>query len=109
MTTDAIIVWCACANREEAARIARALVEARLAACVSVLPEVESIYRWQGEIESAREVPIVIKTSEGRFAELRDSIAAMHGYEVPEIVALPISGGSESYLAWLREQVARPN
>ncbi|MGH9654730.1 MAG: divalent-cation tolerance protein CutA [Candidatus Acidiferrales bacterium] len=109
MTNDAIIVCCACASREEAARIARAVVEARLAACVNVLPEVESIYRWQGKIETAREVLLLIKTAQWRFAELRDCIAALHSYEVPEIVAFSLSAGAESYFAWLREQVARPN
>lgn len=109
MTNEAIIVCCTCASREEAARIARAVVESRLAACVNVLPEVESIYRWQGKIETAREALLLIKTAEWRFAELRDRIAALHSYEVPEIVAFPLFAGAENYLAWLREQVARPN
>lgn len=109
MTNEAIIVCCTCASREEAARIARAVVEARLAACVNVLPEVESIYRWQGKIETEREALLLIKTAEWRFAELRDRIAALHSYEVPEIIAFPLVAGAENYLAWLREQVARPN
>jgi periplasmic divalent cation tolerance protein len=109
LTNEAIIVCCTCASREEAARIARAVVEARLAACVNVLPEVESIYRWQGKIETAREALLLIKTAEWRFAELRDRIAALHSYEVPEIIAFPLVAGAENYLAWLREQIARPN
>jgi periplasmic divalent cation tolerance protein len=103
--TDAIIALCTCGNREEAARIAHALVEERLAACVNVLPEIESVYRWQGKIEVAREVLLIIKTTEPRFPELRDRIAGLHSYDVPEIVAFPIAAGADKYLGWLREQV----
>lgn len=103
--TDGIIVLSTCSNREEAERIALALVEARLAACVNVLPGIESVYRWEGKVETAREVLLIIKTTEQRLPELRDRIATLHSYEVPEIVAFPIAAGSEKYLAWLREQV----
>jgi periplasmic divalent cation tolerance protein len=103
--TDAQIVFCTCGNREEAGRMARTLVEEGLAACVNVLPEIESVYRWQGNIESAREVLLLIKTTESRLEALRERIGALHSYEVPEILAVPVSAGAGSYLAWLREQV----
>lgn len=101
MTKNAILVFCACGDRQEAVQIARALVEERLAACVNVLPGVESIYRWKGNVETASEVLLLAKTSERRFLELRDRITALHSYEVPEIVALSIAAGSEKYLEWL--------
>jgi periplasmic divalent cation tolerance protein len=103
--TDAIIALCTCGNREEAAQIARALVEERLAACVNVLPEMESVYRWKGKVEIASEILLIIKTTERRFPELRDRIVGLHSYDVPEIVALPIAAGAEEYLGWLGEQV----
>lgn len=101
MTKSAIIVFCACADHEEAERIARALVEDRLAACVNLLPGIESIYRWKGNVETASEVLLLIKTNERRFVEIRDRIRELHSYEVPEIVAVPISAGAEEYLGWL--------
>lgn len=108
MTNDGIIVLCTCSGREEAGRIAHALVEARLAACVNILPEIESVYRWQGQIETAGEVLLLIKTLPSRFAELRDRIVALHSYEVPEILAVPIAAGAENYLNWLADAVTEP-
>ena len=103
--TDSVIVLCTCANHEEAARLAHALVEERLAACVNILPPIRSVYRWQGVVESAEEVLLLIKTIEPRFPALRDRILELHSYDVPEIIAVPITGGSEKYLSWLRDQV----
>jgi periplasmic divalent cation tolerance protein len=85
--------------------MARELVERRLAACVNLLPKVESIYRWQGAVESAEEVLLLVKTTVPRFAELKEKILELHSYEVPEVLALPISDGSSTYLDWLCGQV----
>jgi periplasmic divalent cation tolerance protein len=99
--TDFQIVLCTCADREQAERIAHHLVELRLAACVNIFPGVQSIYRWQGAVESAAECLILIKTSARLSKEVQSAIAGLHSYEVPEFLVLPVSGGSESYLAWL--------
>jgi len=106
--TDKIVVFSSCASPDEADRIARALVEKRLAACVSVLPRARSIYRWKGAVESEEEQLLVIKTSRELFAEVRAEIEKQHSYEVPEIVALPIVDGSQRYLDWMdREMLER--
>src|SRR5271168_3762097 len=95
--TDFQIILCTCADREQAERIAHRLVELRLAACVNLFPGVESIYRWQGAVESASECLLLIKTSAGFSHEVQSAIASLHSYEVPEFLVLPVSGGSESY------------
>ena|SRR5271165_6135032 len=101
----ALVVLSTVSSLEQGRRLARELVEQRLAACVNLIPKVESIYRWQGAVESAEEVLLVVKTTPARFAELRDKIAELHSYDVPEILALPVSDGSAPYLAWLGGQV----
>jgi periplasmic divalent cation tolerance protein len=101
------IVLVTCGSKAEAKTIARALVERRLAACVNVVTTpIESIYRWKGRTESAKEFLLVIKSTQSRFAALRREIEALHSYEVPEIIALPISAGSLQYLKWLAESVS---
>ncbi len=104
-SSQAIVVLCTVSSQEEGRRIACQLVEGRLAACVNLLPKVESIYRWKEAVESAEEVLLVVKTTAERFAELRDRIVVLHSYEVPEVIALPVSDGSSKYLDWLRGQV----
>jgi periplasmic divalent cation tolerance protein len=105
--TDKIVVFSACASADEGARIARGLVEKRLAACVNVLPGIRSIYRWKGVVEDEAEVLLVIKSSRGLFNQLRIELERMHSYEVPEAIAIPIVEASEPYLAWMdRELVA---
>ena len=101
----AIIVLMTAGSREEAARLAEMLVGARLAACVQILPEIESIYRWQGAIEREAEILLVAKTTEGCFQELEREVRALHSYETPEIVALPVVNSSASYFAWLVDNV----
>lgn len=103
--TDAIVVFCTCTDEQEAVRIADAIIEDRLAACVNILPAIHSIYRWQGKVERAEETLLFIKTTQQRFFALRDRIAEVHSYETPEVIAMPIAGGSEKYLSWLREQL----
>ena len=99
--TDFQIILCTCADPEQAERIARRLVELQLAACVNIFPGVQSIYRWQGAVESASEVLMLIKTSAARSQEVQSAIASLHSYEVPEFLVLPVLGGSKAYLAWL--------
>jgi periplasmic divalent cation tolerance protein len=104
--TDKLVVLVTCANPREARRIARALVEKKLAACVNVLSApVHSLYRWKGKVESAREWLLLIKTSRRRFPALEKEVVSLHSYEVPEVIALPIAAGSAKYLAWLVESV----
>ena len=87
-----------------AQRIARALVEERIAACVNLVPGLRSIYRWQGRVEDAGEVLLLVKTSADRSAALAARIRELHPYELPEVVELPVVGGSAAYLDWLREE-----
>jgi periplasmic divalent cation tolerance protein len=104
--TDKIVVLVTCGSAKEARKIARALVEGKLAACVSMVPSaVESIYRWKGKVESAKEFLLVIKTSRRRFTTLQAEVRRLHSYEVPEIIALPIVDGSRDYLSWIAESV----
>ena len=101
--TDAIIVFMTASNGEEAARLAEMLVGAHLAACVQILPEIESVYRWQGKIERAPEVLILAKTTRSKFDELEREVRALHSYDTPEIIAVPVVAGSAAYLTWLSE------
>jgi periplasmic divalent cation tolerance protein len=100
--SEAIVVLMTTANGEEAARLADMLVGARLAACVQILPEVESVYRWQGKIERQAEVLLLAKSTKAKFAELELQVRALHSYETPEILALPVSAASGPYLQWLQ-------
>jgi len=99
--TDRIVVLSACATEREAETIARYLVEKRLAACVNLIPHVRSIYRWEGRVEDAKETMLVIKSTRGLFAELARELSAMHSYQVPEVIALPVVDGAEPYLDWI--------
>lgn len=104
--TDKCLVLVTCASAAEAKRIACTVVEERLAACANILPgAVTSIYRWKGEVESARERLLLIKTSRKRLAELQAAVERLHSYDVPEFIALPIAAGSRAYLAWLEENL----
>ncbi|HEX4642950.1 MAG TPA: divalent-cation tolerance protein CutA [Candidatus Acidoferrales bacterium] len=102
--TDKCVVLVTCGSLAEATRIARAVVELRLAACVNILPgALTSIYRWKGKVESARERLLLIKTSRKRLPKLQAQIERLHSYEVPEFIALPVAAGSRRYLAWLEK------
>jgi periplasmic divalent cation tolerance protein len=103
--TDKIVVLSTCESEQQAAAIARHLIEHHLAACVNILPGARSIYRWKGAIEDAGEWMLVIKTRRDRFAALRAAVAKLHSYEVPEVIALPVVDGSESYLGWLDREL----
>ena len=101
MDDDPIVVFMTAANGEEATRLADMLVGAHLAACVQILPEMESVYRWQGKVERQAEVLLIAKTTQGKFEELEREVRALHSYDTPEIVAVPIVTGSTPYLEWL--------
>ena len=103
--TEALVVLCTAPTVEVAAALARALVEARLAACGNVVPGLRSIYRWQGRVEDQPEVLLVLKTTRERLPALRDELVRRHPYEVPEVLALPVEAGSGTYLEWLAAQV----
>jgi uncharacterized protein involved in tolerance to divalent cations len=105
--TDKIVVLCTCSSAEEARRLAGALIQKRLAACVNLLPSVRSIYHWKGAVEEGDETLMIIKSSRPLFERVRAEIARLHSYEEPEIVALPIVDGSESYLEWMDRELAR--
>lgn len=98
---SARVVLTTVANIEEATRLGRALVEERLAACVTLIPAVESIYRWQGKIESSAETLLVIKTASDRITALEARLGDLHSYETPEFLVLAVESGSHPYLAWL--------
>jgi periplasmic divalent cation tolerance protein len=104
--TDKIVVLSACASTEEAQRMAHALVEKRLAACVNIMPGVRSVYRWKEAIEEEEEVLLVVKSSRALLDELREEIERLHSYEVPEVIALPVVDGSERYLSWMNRELA---
>lgn len=87
--------------------LAQQLVEQRLAACVNILPAVQSIYQWQGTVEQADEITLLIKTEQARYAQLEAAIKAMHPYQVPEIIALPIVAGLSAYLDWIENETKR--
>ncbi len=96
--TDKRIVLTAAASEEEARKIARHLVERRLAACVNIVPHVASIYRWQAKVEEAREWLLIVKTTASAFGEVCEAIAELHSYELPECICLTIEDGSPAYL-----------
>ena len=102
---DCIVVYVTVGSPEEGARLARTLVEERLAACVSRVRPIQSVYRWQGNVEQSEEELLIIKTQRNLFGRLKDRVQQLHSYLVPEIIALPILEGSEKYLKWLQEQV----
>jgi periplasmic divalent cation tolerance protein len=106
MATKAIIVFSTFADADTARQAARTLVEERLAACANIVPQVESIYRWQGKIESSAEVLVIFKTTCERYPAFEQRLRTLHPYEVPEIVALDIAAGLPAYLAWAAESVS---
>jgi periplasmic divalent cation tolerance protein len=100
------IVLVTCASIAEARRIAQHVVERKLAACANIVPRVESIYRWKGKVERAKETLLMIKTTAARLRKLESEVKRLHSYDVPEFVAVPIVAGSQRYLEWLRKSVS---
>ncbi|HEX2530692.1 MAG TPA: divalent-cation tolerance protein CutA [Burkholderiaceae bacterium] len=105
--TQSLVVLTNLPNLAAAQALARHLVQQRLAACINILPAVRSVYQWQGAIEEADEVPLLVKTSTSRYAELESAIKAAHPYQVPEIIALPITAGLPAYLDWIAQTTKR--
>src|SRR5437899_5661739 len=105
--TDKRLVLTTYGSPEEARHIAQELVERRLAACVNIVPQIESVYRWQGEIEAATEWLLVIKTTTNAFEQVRDAIAKLNSYDVPECIEIPIEDGSAAYLEWIGSSVSQ--
>jgi periplasmic divalent cation tolerance protein len=99
--TDKRIVLSTAGSEDEARKIAHHLVEHHLAACVNLVPQIESIYRWQGKIESSQEWLLVIKTTAEKFPAVRDAIRELHSYELPECIAISVEDGSADYLEWI--------
>jgi uncharacterized protein involved in tolerance to divalent cations len=106
MENDCMVVWTTIESAADGPRLAAILVGERLAACVNVLAEMESVYRWQGKVETDRERLLIMKTTAARLPALRARLHELHDYEVPEFIALPIVGGSDAYLDWIRESTA---
>jgi periplasmic divalent cation tolerance protein len=104
MKPPALLVWTSCPDAATAGRIADALIEQHLAACVNCLAPMTSVYRWKGAVERATEIPLVIKTTSVRLAEVEEAIRALHPYELPEIIAISIDSGDARYLRWIEDE-----
>jgi periplasmic divalent cation tolerance protein len=103
--TDKRIVLSTAGSEDEARKIARHLVERQLAACVNIVPRIESIYRWQGKLESSAEWLLLIKTTAERFPAVRDAIRELHSYALPECIAIGVEDGSTDYLQWIEDSL----
>ena len=103
--TDKILVLTTAGSKDEASRIGRTLVEHLLAACVNIVPAVDTIYRWEGEIEQGQEWLLIIKTTSDAFERVRDEICKLHSYDVPECISVAIENGSLPYLNWIADSV----
>jgi periplasmic divalent cation tolerance protein len=101
--SDPILVLVTCGSEEEALKIAKALVEEHLGACVNLVSPIRSIYRWEGEVRDEKEWLLIIKTQKQRLEELERKVKALHSYSIPEIISLPITEGSSAYLNWIKE------
>ena len=106
MENDCVMVWTTIGSSTDGQQLASILVGERLAACVNVLSEMESVYRWKGEIENDRERQVIMKTTRARVPLLQARLHELHDYDVPEFIVVPIVGGSDAYLQWIRESSA---
>ena len=104
--TNALLVLCTCSSGEEASKLAHSIVSEGAAACVNIVAGLESVYRWQGKIETAQETLLLIKTTRKQFVALRDLIVKLHSYDTPEVIAVPVTDGLAKYLAWLGATIA---
>lgn len=104
--TNARIILTTAASHEEAGKIAHALVERRLAACVNIVPQIESVYRWQGKVETAREWLLLIKTQAELYERVRGAVKELHSYDLPECVMLEVTAGSQEYLDWITKSTS---
>ena len=106
MDTECVMVWTTVASPADGERLASILVEERLAACVNMLGDMQSFYRWKGAVEMGRERQLIIKTTAARVPELKARLGELHEYDLPELIVLPMGGGSDAYLNWIRESTA---
>ena len=104
-STDKIVILVTSDNKEEAGKIADMLVSHRIAACVNIVPEVNSTFWWQGQTDTARELLLIIKSKASLLSQITELIKEVHSYEVPEVIALPIVGGNDDYLDWIDNEV----
>ena len=104
-TTQFRVVYTTCPDKQTAETLASAIVENKLVACVNIVPQITSVYRWQNKIEKSEELLLIIKTDESHLKSLEAQILELHPYEVPEFIVLPIHSGSESYLGWVKENL----
>lgn len=104
-----IVIFVTASNKIEADKIAEALVEKKLAACVNIINGVESVFWWENKVDRASEVLLIIKSSRDKFAQISETVKALHSYEVPEIIALPITDGYKPYLDWINESIRKPS
>lgn len=105
--TDKRVILTTAGSKEEAQKIAHALVERRLAACVNIAGPIDSVYRWKGAVENAQEWLLIIKTTAAAFQPVRDAIRELHSYDLPECIMLRVEGGSAEYLSWIGENVKK--
>ena len=103
---ESLVVFVTCGSEEEGLKIAHALIEERLAACVNLMSPIRSIYRWEGKVWDEKEWLLLIKTQRARLEDVERRVKALHSYSIPEIIALPIIEGSSSYLNWLTEMTS---
>lgn len=103
--TDAVLVLTTAANEAESKRIAQELVERRLAACVNIIPRIQSVYRWEGKVEAVEEYLLLIKTTKSRAAKVQGAIREVHSYDLPECIVISMHGGSTEYLKWIEASV----
>lgn len=99
-----LVILVTAVNQEEAVRIGEGMVNAKLAACANIIPRIQSIYRWKGKVVKAREALLILKSTKPRYRALEKAIKAMHTYETPEIIALPIQEGLDQYMGWVRSE-----
>ena len=105
--TDIILVYITTPNAEEAKKIASSLVQEKLAACANILPQISSVFYWDGALEQSNEALLLLKTSQEKFAALQQRVKELHSYELPCIVALPLSAGLPEYLNWIKQEIDR--
>lgn len=103
--TDKVLILTTTGNEAEARKIAHELVERRLAACVNIVPRIQSVYRWEGEVETAEEYLLLIKTTKDRDPEVQAAIRELHSYDLPECVVISVEGGSAQYLKWIEDSI----
>lgn len=100
-----IVIFVTASSRKEALRIAQGLIKNKLAACVNIVGGVESLFWWQGKVDCAREILLVIKSKKEKLSRIIKQVKSMHSYDVPEIIALPVAGGYKDYLKWINESL----